>query len=431
VRLILWHGYLLEGTGSNIYTQHIARAWGRLGHDVVVVCQQLRAERFDLGPRVRVVRPDVGPLLPTFIVDRYEGIEARHVADLSAAELDRFTSANVDAIRAELASAPTDLVLANHAIMGGPVASAACDGDTPFAVKVHGSELEYAIRGRPALADLARESLNGAAAVYAGSQHIVSVTQELLGEGRYRDAIRIVPPGVDTDGFAPGRGSLEELRRLLDAGEGTGWAEPAERTADPGAAEALAGVGRFVLYFGKLMRQKGVHLLLEAWHEVGPRHPDVGLVVVGFGDARAELEAAAPPGTVFTGAMDHEQLQLLVPLAEAVVVPSVLPEAFGMVAAEAAACEVLPIVSDHSGLAEVAAGLGEAGITFDGSSADLARRLDALLDLPPGERARLGAVARAAVVERWSWEGIARRLIDDALGSGRSSRSPRPPISRS
>ena len=36
VKLILWHGYLLSGTGSNIYTQHVARAWGRLGHDVRV-----------------------------------------------------------------------------------------------------------------------------------------------------------------------------------------------------------------------------------------------------------------------------------------------------------------------------------------------------------------------------------------------------------
>ena len=416
MRLILWHGYLLEGTGSNIYTQHIARAWGRLGHDVVVVCQQLRAERFDLGPRVRVVRPDVGRLLPTFVLDRYEGIEARHVADMTAAELDRYTAANVAAIRAELAAAPVDLVLANHAIMGGPVAAAACEGGTPYAVKIHGSELEYAIRGRPPLAGLARAGLAGAAAVYAGSEHIVSVTEELLGEGAYRRAMRIVPPGVDTDGFAPGRGSSAELRRLLEGeGEGGGRGEPSERSADPGAAAALEGVGRFVLYFGKLMRQKGVHLLLEAWREVGPRHPYVGLVVVGFGDARAELEAAAPPCTVFTGAMDHEQLQRLVPLAEAVVVPSVLPEAFGMVAAEAASCEVIPIVADHSGLAEVAAGLGEAGITFDGSSADLARRLDALLDLAPEERARLGAVARAAVVARWSWEGIAQRLLDGVL----------------
>jgi glycosyltransferase involved in cell wall biosynthesis len=276
---------------------------------------------------------------------------------------------------------------------------------------------------------MARAALDGAAAVFAGSQHIVDVTEELLGEGAYRAAVRIVPPGVDTDGFAPGRGSLPALIDLL-ARPGAA-AGPAERSADAGAAAALRGTGRFVLYFGKLMRQKGVHLLLDAWSEVGPRHPGVGLVVVGFGDAREELEAQAPPGVVFTGAMDHEQLQLLVPLAEAVVVPSVLPEAFGMVAAEAAACEVLPVVSDHSGLAEVAAGLGEAGITFDGSSTDLARRLDALLGLPAEERARLGAVARAAVVERWSWEGIARRLISDALAERRSSRSSRPPIPRS
>jgi glycosyltransferase involved in cell wall biosynthesis len=411
MRLILWHGYLLEGTGSNIYTQHVARAWGRLGHDVCVVCQQRDADRFGLGPRVRVVRPDVGPLLPVFVLDRYEGIEARHVADLTAPELERFTAANVAAVRAELDGA--DLVLANHALMGGPVAAAACDGAVPYAVKVHGSELEYAIRGRPRLAAMAHEALEGAAAVFAGSEHIVEVTEELLGEGAYRRALRIVPPGVDTDLFAPGRGSLPELLRMLRAGPAAG---PAERSADPGAADRLEGLGRFVLYFGKLMRQKGVHLLLEAWRDIAPGHPDVRLVVVGFGDARADLEAQAPPGVVFTGAMDHAQLQPLVPLAEAVVVPSVLPEAFGMVAAEAAACGVVPIVSNHSGLAEVAAGLGEAGITFDGTVDGLAGRLDALLRLPEPERRRLGAVAREAVIARWSWERIARRLLDESLG---------------
>jgi glycosyltransferase involved in cell wall biosynthesis len=421
VRLILWHGYLLEGTGSNIYTQHIARAWGRLGHDVCVFCQQPRAERFDLGPRVRVVRPDIGPLLPVFVLDRYEDVEARHVADFTAAELDRYTAANVAAIAAELDRGAVDLVLANHALMGGPVAAAACAGGTPYAIKVHGSELEYAIRGRPRLAGMARESLAAAAAVFAGSSHIVAVTEELLGEGAYRRALRIVPPGVDTDEFAPGRGSLPELRRLL-AADGADPGGPAERAADTGAAASLKGLGRFVLYFGKLMRQKGVHLLLEAWDGIARRHPGVRLVVVGFGDARSELEAQAPPGVIFTGAMDHAQLQRLVPLAEAVVVPSVLPEAFGMVAAEAAACGVVPIVSDHSGLAEVAAGLGAAGITFDGTAADLAVRLDALLGLPAAERERLGALAREAVIERWSWERIARRLLTEAQGSGATRR---------
>jgi glycosyltransferase involved in cell wall biosynthesis len=415
VRLVLWHGYLLEGTGSNIYTQHVARAWGRLGHDVVLVCQEPRPERFALGPNVRVVRPDAGPLLPVFVVDRYEDLEARHVADMTATELERFVAANARAVAAAH-DGHADLVLANHVLMGGPVAARACSAGTPHAVKIHGSELEYAIRGRPQLAAAAAESLAGVSALFAGSGHIVEVTEELLGRGVH-DRMHVVPPGVDTAAFRPDGGDLAALVALLRAEAAAPHpGRPPERAPDPDAAERLAGLGRFVLYFGKLMRQKGVHLLLEAWGRLAPQFPGTSLVVVGFGDARGELEAVAPPATIFTGAMDHEHLHLLVPLADAVVVPSVLPEAFGMVAAEAAACGVVPIVANHSGLAEVAAGLGQSGRTFDGTALDLAARLGEILALPDPRRRMLGLSARAAVVERWSWEGIARRLIELSLG---------------
>jgi glycosyltransferase involved in cell wall biosynthesis len=414
VRLVLWHGYLLEGTGSNIYTQHVARAWGRLGHDVVVVCQEPRPERFALGRNVRVVRPDVGPLLPVFVLDRYEGIEARHVADMTAGELDLFVDRNARAV-VEAHGGGADLVLANHVLMGGPVAERACAGGTPHAVKIHGSELEYAIRGRPQLAAMAGASLGGARALFAGSGHIVEVTEELLGTGLH-DRMHVVPPGVDIDAFHPGGGDLAALVELLRADAAAPHPDrPRERAPDNDAGDRLEGVGRFVLYFGKLMRQKGVHLLLEAWSRLAAAHPDVALVVVGFGDARPELESMPAERVIFTGAMDHEHLHLLVPLADAVVVPSVLPEAFGMVAAEAAACGVLPIVADHSGLAEVAAGLGENGLTFDGTAADLGARLAGVLALPDARRREMGLAARAAVVERWSWDGIARRLIDASL----------------
>jgi glycosyltransferase involved in cell wall biosynthesis len=414
VRLVLWHGYLLEGTGSNIYTQHVARAWGRLGHDVVVVCQEPRPERFALGRNVRVVRPDVGPLLPTFILDRYEGIEARHVADMTPAELDLFVDRNAQAVAAAH-EGRADLVLANHVLMGGPVAARACADGTTHAVKIHGSELEYAIRGRPQLAALAVHSLAGASALFAGSGHIVEVTEELLGKGLH-DRIHIVPPGVDTDAFHPGRGDLAGLIAALGRDAAAPYpGRPAERGPDADAGDRLAGLGRFVLYFGKLMRQKGVHLLLDAWSRLAAAHPDVALVVVGFGDARPELESMPAERVIFTGAMDHEHLHLLVPLADAVVVPSVLPEAFGMVAAEAAACGVLPIVADHSGLAEVAAGLGENGLTFDGTASDLEARLAGVLALPEARRREMGLAARTAVVERWSWAGIAQRLIDASL----------------
>ena len=63
MRILLWHGYLLGGTGSNVYTRQLAREWSRAGHDVTVLSQEPQPERYDLGGAERV-RPDVGGLLP-------------------------------------------------------------------------------------------------------------------------------------------------------------------------------------------------------------------------------------------------------------------------------------------------------------------------------------------------------------------------------
>jgi len=70
---------------------------------------------------------------------------------------------------------------------------------------------------------------------------------------------------------------------------------------------------------------------------------DDGAIVVGFGDYRGELEKIAPPGTLFTGPLEHRHLVHLIPLCEVTVVPSIFPEAFGMVAAESAAGGALPL----------------------------------------------------------------------------------------
>ncbi|MBA3717982.1 MAG: glycosyltransferase, partial [Actinobacteria bacterium] len=81
MRILLWHGYLLSGTGSNVYTRALAREWSRAGHEVVVVCQERHPEQLDLGG-AEVVRPELpGGLLPVFVLDRYEGLEPRLLTD--------------------------------------------------------------------------------------------------------------------------------------------------------------------------------------------------------------------------------------------------------------------------------------------------------------------------------------------------------------
>ena len=87
MRVLLWHGYLLGGTGSNVYTRQLAREWSRAGHDVVVLSQEPHPEVHDLGG-AEVVRPDVGGLLPVFVLDRYEGYEVKLLQDCTQEELE-------------------------------------------------------------------------------------------------------------------------------------------------------------------------------------------------------------------------------------------------------------------------------------------------------------------------------------------------------
>ena len=399
---------MLGGTGSNVYTRALAREWSLAGHDVTVVCQDRHPASYDLGG-ARVVVPELpGDLLPTFIIDRYEGLEARRLGDFTETQRDAYVEANAAALRA---LAPADLVFANHVLLGAPVGLAS---GMRYRVKAHGSELEYSMRGRPDLARWGAETLADAEVVYAGSEHIRDVLDEICG---HVDRVEIVPPGVDVDEFRPEprdealAALLTEARRDPDDGD--------ERHPDPGNAERFAGFfaedAPTVLYFGKLIENKGVHVLLEALAGL-----DARALVVGFGDYREQLEALAPPGTLFTGALEHRHLRHLLPLCDVAVVPSIFPEAFGMVAAEAAAAGVLPVVSAHSGLAEVAAGIGEEVgpdtarlLSFPaGDSAALRDRLEAILALPRERREDLGLAARRAVERRWSWKVVAARLLE-------------------
>jgi glycosyltransferase involved in cell wall biosynthesis len=417
MKILLWHGYLLGGTGSNVYTRQLAREWSRAGHDVTVLSQEARPDVYDLGGAA-TVRPDVHGLLPVFVLDRYEGYEVRRVQDCTRAELDTWVEANAAAIRSLL---PADLVFTNHVLLGGPVGAAS---GARYAVKAHGSELEYTMRGKPELESWGRESLERASATFVGSEHIRAVLAEVCGPV---ERVHEVPPGVDVELWVPQDrdGALDALLReaRLDS---PNPANREERLPDDGNVARLepflAGESPpTIVYFGKLIEQKGVDVLVDAL-----RGLDARLVVVGFGPERAKLEARAQTERVralFTGPLEHRHLRHLLALADACVVPSVFPEAFGMVAAEAAAAGCPPIVARHSGLAEVAAGLEHALppdlaalVSFPtGNDKALHDRLATLVGLGVDDRARLRATVRQVVEERWSWAGVAARLLDAAL----------------
>jgi glycosyltransferase involved in cell wall biosynthesis len=506
VRTLVFHGYLLRGTGSNIYNASLAQALVKLGHEVHLLCQdrgareldfvdavgsweggELRVETLREPVRCTVYLPDIGEVLPVYVADEYEGFRAVRFAVLTDEELDHYLEANVTAVRevAELSGA--DVALANHLVMGPAIMARAVGGRVPYAVKVHGSALEYTVRPEPdRFLPYAREGLEQAGAVLVGSRHTAESLWEVLGDPDLPDRTRLGPPGVDADTFVPrppGE-AAERLHALADRLEGAsgGWG------GDVGASDALRALDpreeRIVGYVGKLVVSKGVDLLAAAWPLVWARARDARLVIVGFGTYRDGLERlmralasgdlddarevarqgrgleGGPAGELtylsafledlpdgyleaskeafdrvhLTGRLEHDDLPDVLPSFLAQVVPSTFPEAFGMVAVEAAACGALPLSASHSGLAEVTRQLREAVdepvwplLSFErapGAIEEIAAKLSAWLDTPLGERERARQALSREARERFGWEGVARGVI--AAAHGRLDELPRP-----
>jgi glycosyltransferase involved in cell wall biosynthesis len=140
----------------------------------------------------------------------------------------------------------------------------------------------------------------------------------------------------------------------------------------------------------------------------------------------AEAVRAAAGSVAFGGRLEHDEVGRLVPVADALLFPSTFPEAFGMVAAEAAAAGVPPVSADHSGAAEVSRALAaelppEAGrlLSFplgDRAVAELADRINGWLGLDPAIAAEARRRLRATARRLWSWEGVARGVLTASAG---------------
>src|SRR6201991_2733084 len=245
MRVLIFHGYMLRGTGSNIYNVNLAPALARLGHEVHLVCQDREVKIHG----VQIHNPDIDGLLPVYVKDPYPGFEVKTFPEMSEAELGRYIDANVAAVRevAEQAGG-IDAALANHLVMG-PAILARADV-APFAAKIHGSALEYTGKPHPRFLPYAYEGMEAAQGVLVGS----ALTGESLWAALpdlpdLRAKPRLGPPGVDVEEFAP----IEAAREPL------------------------------VVFVGKLIVSKGVDLLLAAWPLVRAKHPGVRLQVAGFG----------------------------------------------------------------------------------------------------------------------------------------------------
>ena len=352
MELLMTHGYMLTGTGSNIYVQNLCRALVQTGHAVHLLCQDPDPARFDFvdraltasasgvellreqetpySGRCSVYQPRIGDLLPVYVYDDYPGWRVKTFLDLSEEELSDYLSANTDALASALASVTAaaqtgtgiEFAATNHSLPGPLVARRVLEpAGIPYVSVVHGSCLQYVARHSPRYMDLAREGLAAASSIVALSGHSAGTIAEDFPE--FEPKTRSLPGGVDTTTFAPERLDLNITYKLLG---GCGRSEP-QRTALRGLLEptgspleadltarglgeisgsydarqpdvdagdrirtVLQGPEPVIVYVGKLIHSKGVHSLLAAFPEIHAA-TNARLLIFGFGTFREALEA--------------------------------------------------------------------------------------------------------------------------------------------
>lgn len=224
---------------------------------------------------------------------------------------------------------------------------------------------------------LARSALKIPAGLTVNSEYMKS----LLDQFSIPSNTAVIPMGVDTAKFRPGVKRPSESKK--------------------------------VLYIGRLIKQKGVDILLEAFNSLKELYPDTQLEIIGYGPEKNALQEMVnrlnlDQKVVFSPAVPHEELPEKYREARLFALPSLIGEGFGMTAAEAAACGVPTVTFGLGGTGELVLD-GSTGMITEPNAESLAdglMRLFADNDLVD----RLGNKAQKRVEENFSWEVITEKF---------------------
>ena len=351
--ICILHGYLLEGSGSNLWTRSIVESLCRQGETVHLMAQENHPERYPFIAESRRYLPDgsvevwhrqaspypgacvlhqpkLGDTLPVYVWDRYEEFpRVVPMVELSDAEVEEYLERNVAALLRVVRENGVTALHANHSVMMSEVAHRASEATgVPFAVMPHGSALEYAVKRDPRFRRMAATAFRAASRLFVHGEEMRSrVLDALPGVEGMEAKFSDLHLGVDTSQFEPIprearpasiarlaaalegvprgrtpaqteamlgrlRGDLDEaeLTRAMDAARGYDNKAP---DADLEAKLAAVRWDRdpILLFVGRLISTKGIHGVVAALPLLLRQRPELRLLVVGHGPLREPLEA--------------------------------------------------------------------------------------------------------------------------------------------
>lgn len=346
------HGYLLEGSGSNLWTRCVVESLCMQGHTVQLVCQEPYPERYDciaeayryeLDGTVRQVvsrevpypgkcimhKPALGDTLPVYVWDKYdEYSNVVPMVNLSDEEIEQYIQRNEVVLKRVVQEHGVTGMHVNHAVLMSVVAQrvSAATG-VPYAIMEHGSGLEYAVKPDPRLKAMATSAFTDAGHLFVHGEEMRTRIETMLPDvPDMAEKFSTLPLGVHTAQFEPvprerrrekmGRLFVElaPLKRGRKPGQLTQMLEQVQTARDTTALRTvLSGVkyetkapdedveeklqqvdwehDAVMLFVGRLISAKGIQSGLAALPLLLAEDPGIRFIVVGHGPLREPMEA--------------------------------------------------------------------------------------------------------------------------------------------
>lgn len=351
--ICILHGYLLDGSGSNLWTRSVIESLCRDGETVHLVCQENHPERFDfIGEAYRyhldgtvetifnrpsphsgrcvMHKPQIGDTLPVYVWDHYEEFSnVVPMIELSDEAINYYLDRNTDVVARVTRDHAITVLHANHAVLMSVVAERVSrERNIPFAIMPHGSAIEYAVKKDERFLRLAVGAFRAANRVFVVGREMRERVNTVFASVENIDAkMTELKLGVDTSLFEPiiredrdknidklvrsisdvGRGksremsermlaalgsdmTLEELRAAIESSASYTGKQP-----DADLESKLAAVDwrrdKILLFVGRIIASKGLQSIIAALPLVLCDYPDARLLVVGHGPLREALEA--------------------------------------------------------------------------------------------------------------------------------------------
>jgi len=350
--ICILHGYLLEGSGSNLWTRSIIQSLCRDGETVHLLCQENHPELYDFIATAHYYHPDgrdviqlerdvpysgrcimhkpyIGKTLPVYVWDKYEEFsDVQPMINMEDNSLENYLTCNVKTLKQIIKKYTISVLHANHAVLMSVVAQRVSDElSIPFAIMPHGSAIEYAVKKDPRFFNYAFDAFKKANRVYVIGEELRKRLYTLFPDiKKLEDKISDLHLGVDTGLFQSinnkernrnirllckkisnvSRGKTVEMSKrlqedlfpeinqskLMDLISKTADYNP--KQTDHDVESRLRSINwkddQILLFVGRLITSKGIHSIIAALPAILEKNPRARLIVVGHGPLREPLE---------------------------------------------------------------------------------------------------------------------------------------------